>query len=403
MLDGGLTRDGFLKISAVLGARAFAPIHAGPTDPITTDHPNRVARALVLSGGGARGAYEGGVIDYLAQAGAIQDGQPLAPYDFVCGTSIGALNGYMVATAQYNTLRNLWYTIASEQAVRLKPQYAKIRDRDAGVGTRISQAVGLAFGLTSDVTGVIDGAHLRQFLAQHIDPGHAVVMPFAWTVTNLTRQGPEYFYVTPQEVSAELRERARTAIRETVGPNAVLRPATPDLLIDSLQASAAIPIAFDPVILPAADGSGPQQYCDGGVTENTPIGIARAAARNVDVIMMDPPYHPTPEQYRNAVEVGLGSFGTLQRVLLEANVRSAYFESLCKRAFMQLPHDANLGQLALKLYASDFYLIRPQSVLPVAVGGFDDANGIFNAYKLGFEDAKNGFIKYDFKQAELQG
>ncbi len=392
-----------MKITALLGADVAAPVGSALNAPIRSDHPNRVARALVLSGGGARGAYEAGIIDYLAQAGRIKDGQPLAPYGFICGTSIGALNGYMVATAQYGKLRELWYTIANEHAVRLKPQYAKIKNQNSGVGTRLSQAVGLASGLSSDVTGVIDGAHLREFLEQHIDPNHEVVMPFAWTLTNLTRQGPEYFYVTPQPLNPALRERARLALRSTVGPNAVLRPATPDLLVDSLQASAAIPIAFDPVILPAADGSGPQQFCDGGVTENTPIGIARAAARNVDVIMMDPPYESAQEFYRNAVEIGLGSFATLQRVNLVANVRSAYFESLCKRAFMRLPLDSELEHLALMLFASDFYLMRPQKVLPVAVGGFDNADGIFDTYKIGFEDAKNGFVRFDFNQAQMQG
>jgi hypothetical protein len=107
--------------------------------------------------------------------------------------------------------------------------------------------------------------------------------------------------------------------------------------------------------------------------------------------------------YRHAVQMGLGSFATLQRVLLEANVRSAYFESLSKRAFMQLPRDSELEQLAVLLFASDFYLMRPKQELPVSVGGFDDAEGIYQSYVRGFDDARNGFIKFEFKQAQLQG
>lgn len=49
-------------------------------------------RALVMSGGGARGAYEAGLIGALAAAGAVADGSPRLPYELVCGTSIGALN-----------------------------------------------------------------------------------------------------------------------------------------------------------------------------------------------------------------------------------------------------------------------------------------------------------------------
>ena len=47
---------------------------------------------LVLSGGGARGAYEAGVLAGLAEAtGAGTEGPPL--FQVVAGTSVGALNG----------------------------------------------------------------------------------------------------------------------------------------------------------------------------------------------------------------------------------------------------------------------------------------------------------------------
>jgi predicted acylesterase/phospholipase RssA len=389
-----------------LGALVAADTAIGSAAPYTTaqsidrDHPNRVERVLVLSGGGARGAYEAGIIDYLTQAAGVKDGQPLAPYGFVCGTSIGALNGYFVATAQYSRLRELWYTVASSGAVRIKPQYAKIRNANAGVATRLSQAVDLAIGLTDDVTGVIDGARVRAYLAAQVDPSAPVVLPFAWTVTNLTRHAPEYFYLAPETINPELHEKASTALQTIVGPSAVLRPATPDLLVDSLQASAAIPIAFDPVVLPAADGSGPQQYCDGGVTENTPIGIARAAAKNVDVVMVDPPFES--EHYRNAVQTGLASFGTLQRVLLEANVRGAYFESLCKLAIEQARPDPMLADVAKRLYASEFYLMRPRKVLAVSVAGFDDSDALYQTYKTGFQDARTGFTRLDLGQLQLR-
>ncbi len=123
--------------------------------------------------------------------------------------------------------------------------------------------------------------------------------------------------------------------------------------------------------------------------------------------MMDPPLEL--DHYTNAVQLGLGSFGTLQRVNLEANVRSAYFESLCKRAIQMMPRDAAGGytseieNIALRLFASDFYLMRPDAVLPVSVGGFDDAEAIYQTYARGFNDARNGFAKFEFEQAQLQG
>ncbi|MBW2720423.1 MAG: patatin-like phospholipase family protein, partial [Deltaproteobacteria bacterium] len=53
---------------------------------------------LILSGGGARGAYEVGVLDYVFSEFA--DAQGNAPkVDLISGTSVGAVNGAFVASA----------------------------------------------------------------------------------------------------------------------------------------------------------------------------------------------------------------------------------------------------------------------------------------------------------------
>jgi predicted acylesterase/phospholipase RssA len=105
-------RRTFLAASAAAVTALPTGARAAIVDP---DHPGRLARGLVLSGGGARGAYQAGLIDYLRLSRQIPDGAPLAPYGIVAGTSIGALNGYFVATGQYGLLRELWYTIADQQ------------------------------------------------------------------------------------------------------------------------------------------------------------------------------------------------------------------------------------------------------------------------------------------------
>lgn len=56
--------------------------------------------ALVLSGGGSKGAYEVGCIRALKELGYA--------FDIVCGTSIGALNGLLVAQNDYDLLYDLW-------------------------------------------------------------------------------------------------------------------------------------------------------------------------------------------------------------------------------------------------------------------------------------------------------
>jgi len=212
--------------------------------------------------------------------------------------------------------------------------------------------------------------------------------------------------VTDPDIHARA-ERAERAVRSTVGPNAVIREATPDVLLDALLASAAVPVAFDPVMPPDSTGSSMHACVDGGVTANTPIGVARAAARNVDVVMLDPPAEA--DTYDNAIEIGLAVFGAMQRRILIADVRSAYLESLGKRTLRNIPpaalvtaaQNANLTLDELMnfqrlLYSSHFFVIRPAKVLPVPVGGFDDRENLFATYVLGFEDAKKGFEKFDF-------
>ncbi|MHB8461421.1 MAG: patatin-like phospholipase family protein, partial [Vulcanimicrobiaceae bacterium] len=107
-------RDALLGGAAAAALLTTSPaIAASKNDgPLSVPSPLRRNRtALVLSGGGARGAYEAGIIEELARNGGVRDGQPLAPFKIICGTSIGALNGWFVATGQYTKLRNLWATI----------------------------------------------------------------------------------------------------------------------------------------------------------------------------------------------------------------------------------------------------------------------------------------------------
>jgi predicted acylesterase/phospholipase RssA len=386
-----VNRRSFLASAAALAAAPVATKAAVPD----AAQPGRVSAALALSGGGARGAYQAGIIDYLRLATQTLDGAPLQPYGLVAGTSIGALNGYFVATGQYTMLRQLWYTIADQHVIQLKARYAKVGNDESGIGTRVVAAMRAVLSLASNDTGVIDGQHVHQWLELFIDPSRPVLTPFIWTVTNLTNQSPEFFYLVPTALTADLRERAVRAIRVTVGPDAVLREATPELLIDALQASTAIPVAFDPIELPAPSGGGTDLYVDGGVTANTPVAAARAAALRVDVVLLDPPFQAT--HYHNALEVGIGTFGAMQRRILEADMRAAYLESFSKRAIGEggSPQETLLAGV---LFESDIYQMQPQDELPVGVVGFDDRENIYKTFKIGFEDARRGFSPYHYGQ-----
>ncbi len=74
-------------------------------------------KVLVLSGGGARGAYHVGVVEALVEAGWMQDGR--GP-DIIAGTSIGAINAAALASGLgVAHLRQLWMQMHTEDVHRL--------------------------------------------------------------------------------------------------------------------------------------------------------------------------------------------------------------------------------------------------------------------------------------------
>jgi NTE family protein len=73
-------------------------------------------RALVLSGGGSKGAYQVGVLRYLTEQGL--------SWDIVCGVSVGALNGSFISQYEKDFQRQgamhlemLWKTIKGNRSI----------------------------------------------------------------------------------------------------------------------------------------------------------------------------------------------------------------------------------------------------------------------------------------------
>ncbi len=158
----------------------------------------------------------------------------------------------MVATGQYSKLQTLWNEIAGQHILRVKPEFAKIRNPDSGILTRFGQAIALLNGLRTDVRAVFQTEPVLAFIQSHVDTTLPVLMPFVWTSTNVSNQRTEYFYRVPQAIPSERRQLLLDIFQRTIGPSGRLREAPQDYLPHTLLASAAIPIVFDPVVLPSA-------------------------------------------------------------------------------------------------------------------------------------------------------
>src|SRR3989338_5491910 len=74
--------------------------------------------ALVLSGGGARGAYEAGIIHYIRTMLPVEARE--RAFDIITGSSVGALNACFVAATSHNSeyqgkrLYEIWKNLRQE-------------------------------------------------------------------------------------------------------------------------------------------------------------------------------------------------------------------------------------------------------------------------------------------------
>lgn len=72
--------------------------------------------ALVLSGGGAKGAFQFGAIKYIEEQ--IKREFPNFDYSIIAGVSVGALNGVMLAMGEYRGLKEIWEDISNDQVYK---------------------------------------------------------------------------------------------------------------------------------------------------------------------------------------------------------------------------------------------------------------------------------------------
>jgi NTE family protein len=223
----------------------------------------RARIGFVLSGGGSRGAYEAGIIQYLRHDLPKRLGHHV-PIDIVTGTSVGAINAAFLAatmddpTAQAERLVRAWRSLQIEELLSLKAVDMLRAVRLLFGGTPPPPAPGsYRYGGLLDTSGLerfvvkaipwrgiernLRSKHLKALSvsATHVGTGHTVVF--------LSSSDP-----VPQEWSRDPFVRHRAA---RIGPRHVL-------------ASAAIPLLFPAVKI------GEEFFTDGGLRQNTPMSPA---------------------------------------------------------------------------------------------------------------------------------
>ncbi len=359
-------------------------------------------KALVLSGGGARGAYHIGAIEALIQHGWMEDGK--GP-DIIAGTSIGATNAAALASGlTIEQLKQRWLAMHTEEVHRLS--------NDLPAVTRPLMRFLLHSVLTSEAHG---GAHEtlpeeeRSMNAQsllsrlttlfHTTPFRSLLDTAPWRRTlqgwmDFDRiNGPD----APALVLAatELQSGALRLFcnRERKGqPRDVIT-------MDHLMASSSIPMLYPWTEI--GDG----KYWDGAVLANTPLGPVIDLAGDDDleivVILMTPwnedvtafqaQLQGMPQDLVQALTLTLdwtllASYRAALKQLKTYN-RLAQAEQQLKRA-AELTGDSSFLMERMPRYIAEPTVIAPQHLMPLDwIVDYEEANH-HTLFEMGRADAE---------------
>jgi NTE family protein len=238
-------------------------------------HPGRVA--VVLPGGGARGAYEIGALSVLLPALAARGER----VDIWCGTSVGAINATAVAALahlhpreQVETAHELWRQMRKGDVIAPLVGLGGLRTLARGVGQSL-RVPGLR------LVSLLDPSPLATSLERWIDWNQLArnvrsgTLESACVVATSLATGEPVGFVASRRPTPDHPDDTIRYVRARLGGQHV-------------RASAAIPVLF-PTVEITAPRMARGHYADGGTRLNSPIKPAlHLGADRVILVGLEP-------------------------------------------------------------------------------------------------------------------
>ena len=247
-------------------------------------HPEDKKTALVLPGGGARGAYQVGVLKALAE---LMPPGCVNPFAVISGTSAGAINSVVLASKARRfrvaaaELERVWGHFKSQQVFRT--------DSLTMLKSSLHWLSAIVLGgyIVGTPRSLLDNSPLRALLSRNIrfpriqasiESGHLHAV--AVTAAGYGSSRSTSFF----EAAAGTRPWSRT---RRIG---IRQP----LHLDHLMASIAVPMIFPPVSI---DG---EYFGDGAMRQATPLSpaIHLGADRILVIGVRDETGHPSADPHR---------------------------------------------------------------------------------------------------------
>ena len=246
-------------------------------------------RAVVLGGGGSKGAYQIGVWQALRELGL--------DYQVVTGTSVGALNGALMAQGEFEAAYALWWEMDNARVMEGIPSAGDTLDSRLAV--------------------------YRAFVREMVTKGGLDISPLEATIRDildeekLRQSGVEYGIVTVD--------------MSTLKPvELFLRDMPPGSVADYMIASASCFPAFKPRTIEKA------RFIDGGYYDNLPVGMATRAgvalseiwAVDVDGIGVKRSFRPEVPLHTVRSCWDLGNFLIFEKDQCRRNIRLGYLDAM---------------------------------------------------------------------------
>lgn len=230
---------------------------------MTRSRPQFDCIALLLQGGGALGAYQGGVYQALAEA-------DLHP-DWVAGISIGAINAALIAgnptEARVGKLRGFWETITADPLPGwLLPE--PLGDLARSWANQWHANVAAAFGAP--------GFFSPRMVHPLLHPGGAIDATSYYDISAL--QGTLERFVDFDRINARKMRFSVGAVNVATGNMIYFDNDGREIRPEHVMASGALPPGFPPV---EVDG---EYYWDGGLVSNTPLQWVLEAPERRDTL-----------------------------------------------------------------------------------------------------------------------
>jgi NTE family protein len=258
---------------------------------------------LVLSGGGANGAFGAGVVAAIEESDLVPT--------VLSGTSAGALNAAgMAAGMDAARLADLWTSVRAPDVFRLRRDVWRLLRpqgllQGRGLAGRALEGIGWPWLLH---TGPLRRTLVRMLGGERLDVAPGLVL----AVSSVERATGRLVRFASQEPPPH-----RRTPRFQVGP----------MTVDHLMASAAIPIAFRPA---EVDG---RAYWDGGVVANTPLAPAMAYEPDAIIVVTTATrQRPSPPPETLGQSLGLLIDNVLAHSLAADLERARVINELCRVA-----------------------------------------------------------------------